>query len=165
MYGKEYFEGNLLEMLTIILQQVSLSFNCLSSSIDYCKKLQQYENNNNALNAEVVKLQQENDFLKEDKNISKQKDHKENTEIEVNNEITNVTDNIKDDANLQCKKCNKSFSRLQRLRQHESNCDGFDPKQCKICLKVFATRQGKYEHNKFVKCNPPSSQLTVSTPI
>ena len=78
MYGREYFEGNLLEMLTIILQQVSLSFNSLSSSIGYCKKLQHYENtyntlteelkteitNNKTLKIGVLKLQQENDLLR-----------------------------------------------------------------------------------------------------
>ena len=34
-------------------------------------------------------------------------------------------------------------------------CDGLDPKQCKICLKVFSSRYGKYQHTRYVKCSPP----------
>ena len=29
------------------------------------------------------------------------------------------------------------------------------PLQCPICLKVFASKQNKYEHKKYVKCTPP----------
>jgi hypothetical protein len=162
LYGREYFEGNLLEMLTIILQQVSLSFNCLSSSIGYCKKLQQYENINNALNIKVVKLQLENDLLKQDNNISRQKDHKENTDIDFNNEKTNITVD-KDDANLQCKKsnrfvcskCSKPLTSKRNLENHESKCDGLESRQCKICFKLFTTQQAKWKHNKNVNCSPP----------
>lgn len=68
--------------------------------------------------------------------------------------------NVMDNQNVNgkrfvCDKCNKCFSRNQRLKEHLKNCEGLDPKQCKICLKIFSTRQGKYEHLKYVKCNPP----------
>ena len=67
-----------------------------------------------------------------------------------------------------CNKCNKLFSRLQRLNQHKEKCVGLDPKQCRVCLKVFATRQGKYEHMKYVKCSPhvsPSSSSNTTNNI
>ena len=163
LYGKEYFEGNLLEMLTIILQQVSLYFNCLSTSIDYCKKLQQYENTNNtltedlkteitnneSLKIEVVKLQQENKLLKRDKIPLK-----EDTEIE-NSEF--VTSDIVS-SNHTCSKCFKTFSRKSIKLTHESKCDGLDTRQCKICLNFFATSQSKWNHNNHVKCSPPIQQ-------
>ena len=57
-------------------------------------------------------------------------------------------------------KCNKLFSRKDHLKVHEKKCDGLDKKQCKICLRMFATRQGKWKHTQFVKCSPPSSQTT-----
>ena len=60
-----------------------------------------------------------------------------------------------------CIKCNKSFVRRIDCKKHEENCDGLDKRQCKICLKVFATKQSKYEHIKYVKCNPPSTTQQV----
>jgi len=54
-----------------------------------------------------------------------------------------------------CLKCNKALSSKQQLGLHASKCNGLDPKQCPICLKVFASRYGKYEHKKYVKCKPP----------
>lgn len=62
---------------------------------------------------------------------------------------------------LQCSKCNKIFSRKQRLRDHETKCDGLDVKQCKICFKIFATTHGRYNHNKNVKCSPPPTPPLV----
>ena len=56
-----------------------------------------------------------------------------------------------------CKKCNKPFSSNQRLQGHIEKCDGLDPKQCRICLKVFTTFQGKHQHVKYVKCSSPLS--------
>ena len=69
----------------------------------------------------------------------------------------NVIQNV--DA-LSCSKCNKVFSRKDSLQRHESICDGYDRKQCKICLRMFATRRGKWYHTHHVKCSPPvSSEL------
>jgi hypothetical protein len=58
-------------------------------------------------------------------------------------------------ATLQCSKCNKCFTRKDHMKTHEKKCDGTDVRQCKVCLKIFATRQSKYEHIKYVKCNSP----------
>ena len=56
---------------------------------------------------------------------------------------------------FKCTKCNKSFDRRDNLKRHEIKCDGYDKKQCKICLRMFTTAQGKYQHMKYVKCSPP----------
>jgi len=58
---------------------------------------------------------------------------------------------------IQCSKCNKVFTRKDHMKVHEKKCDGYDKKQCKICLRMFVTRQGKHEHIKYVKCKPPAS--------
>ena len=55
----------------------------------------------------------------------------------------------------QCLKCMRCFSRNDNLKRHELICDGMNPLQCRICLKIFKTRQGKYQHMQYVKCNPP----------
>lgn len=58
---------------------------------------------------------------------------------------------------LQCGKCGNIFCRKDYLKIHEKKCDGYHKRQCKICLKVFTTAQGKYKHNKNVKCSPPTN--------
>lgn len=57
-------------------------------------------------------------------------------------------------AQLKCSKCSKVLSRKDKLKEHEARCDGFDKKQCNICLKVFSSTKGKYQHQKNVKCTP-----------
>lgn len=54
-----------------------------------------------------------------------------------------------------CSKCNKVLQSNQKLKLHESKCNGLNPLQCPICLKTFATRFGKANHKKYVKCSPP----------
>ena len=63
--------------------------------------------------------------------------------------------NVSKTSTFQCSKCKKTLSSKQRLQQHEASCDGLDPKQCRICLKVFSTYQGKHQHMKYVTCSPP----------
>ena len=71
----------------------------------------------------------------------------------------NVTDSPQNimDTPQPCVKCYKLFARIDSLKRHESKCDGLDKRQCKICLKLFSTRQSKSEHTKYVKCNPPQN--------
>jgi len=61
-----------------------------------------------------------------------------------------------------CVKCGKTLSTTYRLHAHVSRCDGLDKKQCKICLKLFATKQGKSQHIRYVKCNPPHHCTTIN---
>lgn len=56
----------------------------------------------------------------------------------------------------QCPKCSKVFSRKDSLKRHQAKCDGYEKNQCKICLKTFSTRRGKWYHVHHVKCSPPS---------
>ena len=65
--------------------------------------------------------------------------------------------------NLQCTKCNNVFCNKYKLKTHMDKCDGLDPKQCKICLKMFTTRQAKWNHTQYVKCTPPASSAGPST--
>ena len=57
-------------------------------------------------------------------------------------------------ATLKCSKCCKVLKSKKRLKEHEAKCNGFDKKQCNICLKVFSSTKGKYQHQKNVKCTP-----------
>jgi hypothetical protein len=65
-------------------------------------------------------------------------------------------------TNLKCLKCNKIFLSKKGLNNHTQNCDGLDPRQCRICLKIFSSRYGKYQHMKYVKCSAPISQHSSS---
>ena len=83
--------------------------------------------------------------------------------IHVSAEIVNATaENIHVTASnnkpFACLKCYKEFTRKYSLRLHEQKCDGpVDPKQCKTCLKVFTSVQGRSNHNRNVRCSPPTS--------
>lgn len=63
---------------------------------------------------------------------------------------------------IMCSKCNKVFTRKDHMKVHEKKCDGYDKRQCKICLRMFATPHGKWKHKMYVKCSPPSSILTTN---
>jgi hypothetical protein len=64
-------------------------------------------------------------------------------------------------APLKCSKCSKVLKSKKRLKEHEAKCDGFDKKQCNICLKVFSSREGKYQHQKNVQCTPPLGESPI----
>ena len=70
----------------------------------------------------------------------------------------NTKSNNRQNIEYRCKKCNKTFSRNQTLKEHQNKCTGLNPLQCPICLKTFATRFGKANHKKYVKCSPPQPQ-------
>ena len=54
-----------------------------------------------------------------------------------------------------CSNCKKVLTSKRNLINHINVCEGvLNPRQCKICLKVFSTQQGKWKHTKNVKCLP-----------
>ena len=73
----------------------------------------------------------------------------------------NIEDNNNQKQIFKCDKCSKVLSSKRRLTEHISKCSGLHPLQCAICLKMFASAQGKYEHKKYVKCNPTSIQINT----
>jgi uncharacterized C2H2 Zn-finger protein len=56
---------------------------------------------------------------------------------------------------FKCSKCDKVLSTKHSLLRHEKTCDGYNKRQCRICLKIFATAHGKWKHTQYVKCSPP----------
>lgn len=80
-----------------------------------------------------------------------------NGKIQKGQNIHVVGQNIH--APLKCSKCSKVLSRKDKLKEHEAQCDGFDKKQCNICLKVFSSTKGKYQHQKNVQCTPPLGDI------
>jgi len=67
-----------------------------------------------------------------------------------------------DKKKKQCCKCFKTFVRMIDCTTHEAKCDGTHKLQCKVCLKMFTTSQGKWKHIQYVKCNPPSTQQIIN---
>ena len=162
LYGKEYFKGNLLDMMKVILNNISLSFDCLSSNYHYCQKLQSSINANSELQCKIKDISStvdtlvlQNKKLMADNQLLQSGGGDEGNEggITANNHIAMDNDKI----DLKCSKCNNFFYRKDYLKKHEEKCDGLDSKQCKICLKFFTTQQGKWKHMKYVKCSPPPS--------
>ena len=129
-------------------------------------------NTNNLKAAENVTVAAEN-VTDTAENVTVAAENVTDTAENVTDTAENVTDtaeNVTDiekkisvgfDTKFKCNKCNKTFTRLYTKSQHVSKCDGIDKRQCQICLKVFATRQGKFEHIKYVKCIPLSQHNTT----
>ena len=86
-----------------------------------------------------------------------------NNPNQPNNNPCYPTVNIDNKAKFQCPKCSKILSSNQKLKSHEEKCDGLDPKQCRVCLKIFTTQQGKWKHTQYVKCNPPIEHNNLTT--
>ena len=84
----------------------------------------------------------------------------QNVVLDDQNVVLDDQNVVHEQTEYKCKKCNKTFSRKQRLLNHEAKCDGVTSLQCKICLKVFVTRQGKHKHIQYVKCQPPQQNIT-----
>jgi hypothetical protein len=61
-----------------------------------------------------------------------------------------------------CQQCNKAFSSKYNLQRHATTCKGVGAKQCPTCKKVFSSAQGKYQHIKNVKCQPPIASPTTN---
>ena len=76
----------------------------------------------------------------------------------------NANTHKKNKSKFQCVKCKQFFCRNDYLKKHFEKCDGSHPRQCRICLKVFTTNQGKFQHMKYVKCSPPPPPPTTSQP-
>ena len=215
-YGKEYFQGDLLQMLVIVCEEIGLSFHCTDSSQDYCRSLlkvkseaeraaalqekryKALEKENEGLNKLVTDLKRQNKALEKENEIERWKklvtdlkkqidelgnihDHEEHCKEDTNSDITRDEEYLTDEVHnqykhiksdcvppppppllekkhkFQCVKCNKVLASKRQLGYHQAKCNGLHPRQCPTCLKIFSTRQGKYEHIKFVKCNPPTS--------
>ena len=98
-------------------------------------------------------------FIRHTKTCKKRSENNTMDGANVNVDGANV--NV-DGANVNvcCYKCNKVFVRAIDCRKHEEKCDGSHALQCKFCLKMFTTRQGKNQHTKYVKCNPQSQAIS-----
>lgn len=173
-YGKEYFEGNMLDMMSIISKEVGLSYDNLSTSFDFCKKLQQMESKNEQLidkiNAEVNENEQlmkrikhemqKNEILQKElfDMTNEMKDYK-NTKQNLEDIITTKshTSNIKlnySQTIYECNMCKKILCDKRSYLYHINICKGVNSKTCHICLKEFSSLQGKHNHLKNVKCKP-----------
>ena len=82
----------------------------------------------------------------------------------IQQNVNPIPEKVNPDA-YACSKCNKTFSGKQRLSGHEIQCQGVNSLQCNICLKIFITRQGKWKHVQYVKCNPPQQVINNITNI
>ena len=83
----------------------------------------------------------------------------------INADVNKLNSNIntKDKSKFQCVQCKQFFCRNDYLKKHLEKCDCSHPKQCRICLKIFTTNQGKFQHMKYVRCSPPPTSKPSSS--
>jgi hypothetical protein len=72
------------------------------------------------------------------------------TEDPVN--VRGLCSNLTENVSYNCSKCKRTFTRKDNMKIHEKKCNGFHKKQCKNCLRMFATPQAKWNHVQYVKC-------------
>ena len=82
----------------------------------------------------------------------------------VNLEQCNITENLENEQEMTCVRCNKTLSSKQSLERHLKICQGVHSLQCPKCKKEFNSAQGKYKHLKHVKCVPinPHYSTTIN---
>ena len=184
IYGKEYFHGNMCDMIKDILHIIGLNFDSVHDHTKLCKMFKEKDDTIEALKRLSEDMQQQNDNLRQlcsnlqqrcntlqaDINRSKnlcnnEEDLQKSDDDEVKND-----DESSIDSKFQCTKCNKNFSSKQSLEKHMVNCNGLSKLQCEICHKLFASKYGKYRHKRYVLCFPPqidqsSSSTTTSNII
>ena len=154
-YGHEYFEGSCDDIKTTLLTHVFKFNECTENNDKYRKEIQKL---NNIINERNETIKQKDDWIQQQykriedlkQNINQLRDNNHDT-IEIDCSGTEHKNN-----EFKCSKCNKKFTRKDHMKIHEKKCEGLvDPKQCRICLKIFTSTSGKWKHTKNVKCKPP----------
>lgn len=116
--------------------------------------------------AENVKDDAENvkDVLDETVNVMASPVNVMASPVNVMADSVSTTDSESNTNNkIECSKCFRPFARKYNMKVHEKKCDGTHILQCKICLKLFSTRQSKWEHKLNVKCSPPAITNAITT--
>ena len=180
IYGKEYFHGNMCDMIKDILHIIGLNFDSVHDHTKLCKMFKEKDDTIEALKRLSEDMQQQNDNLRQlcsnlqqrcntlqaDINRSKnlcnnEEDLQKSDDDEVKNE-----DESSVNSKVQCKKCNKYFVALRNLKMHRDlYCKGIDVLQCEICCKRFESYNGKYKHKRNVLCFPPQADQSSSSTI
>ena len=159
LYGYEYFEGDLDTMINTICSLRNFTCNKDTSISKYYKEFSDLTHKYKKLEDDYFNVVEKNKQL-----LSKIDELKLELQEDVSDTIDNVTNEggekentfVVENKEFKCLKCNRILSSKQKLISHQEKCDGFlNKKQCQICLKLFATRQGKSQHMKNVNCSPP----------
>ena len=92
---------------------------------------------------------------------SKLKTHLERKKPCTSHNVRNSSHNVRNSShiipnNFKCNTCEKPFASKFSLERHKWNgCNGKnDPKQCKICMKIFSSSKTRWRHEQNVKCEP-----------
>lgn len=140
LYGKEYFSGNVTDMIKIILKNVSYSFDC-SSSHNYCKQITE-------LQSKIIKLESTISKLLVHQNKDKKK-HK--TQEKSNNQVINhtmVTEDstiaIENDEDVNEETINNDNNTTETNEEETMNNDS---------NRTETNEQEQQEHKMLFKCN------------
>lgn len=159
LYGNEYFEGDLDTMIDTICSLRNFTCNKETSISKYYNEFSDLSHKYKRLEDDYSNVVEQNKQL-----LSRINELK----MELKEDVSGKSDNGANDSGekintfvvlnreFECLKCNRILSSRHNLQRHEEKCDGFlDKKQCKICLRIFSTQQGKWKHSQYVKCSPP----------
>ena len=177
LYGKEYFRGDVFEMIELISNTIH------NMSIIENSKDEPAGEKHEVAKCEVAKCEpmvETDEHTSNNRKMAKPVQYKCERCPYTTNRKSNLDNHLKrknpcyvvcqyvappppvetNRHKFQCSKCDKILSSKLNLKNHEKTCDGLHPLQCKICLKMFASKQSKYWHTKNVKCTPANETAT-----
>lgn len=158
LYGNEYFEGDLDTMIDTICSLRNFTCNKETSISKYYNEFSDLSHKYKRLEDDYSNVVEQNKQL-----LSRINELK----MELKEDVSGKSDNGANDSGekintfvvlnreFECLKCKKIFKSKKGFKGHQKICDGYQKKQCKVCLRTFTTQQGKWQHSSNVNCSPP----------
>ena len=163
-FGREYFIGDVHDMMEVILQYVGHTCNLSSMVEEHSKQIELFQIK---LNNQTVKF--ENEKLLLQKELARAMSQIEEYMIKLrslpNTEHCSMDIDSKENRSY-CKECKLSFANRDSYLRHKKNsCRGVEKTVCSICFKRFNSSHGRAKHIRKVQCVPPLSESGAPTSV
>ena len=177
-FGREYFIGDVHDMMEVILQYVGHTCNLSALVDEHSKQFESLQQKLDDQTACAIRLTKEKLLLqKELERVTNQIEDdmiklwpppaSVNSSINctMNNEIDQENSSSNDEGTLRniCERCNKKLCNTQSYNYHIQICNGHDSRTCPTCLRKFASHRGRWKHMRTVKCTPPPPPPSTSS--
>lgn len=173
IYGKEYFYGNMCDMMKDILNIIGLNFDSVHNHMKLCKMFKEKDDTIEVLKRSLEDMHQQNDNLRQlcnnlqqkcntlqadihaSKSLSNQHERLHDNDYECSEIPLNVSNNYTylENLKVQCNLCTKMMNKCH-IFKHKLVCKKVPPNTCMYCKRVFNKRQAKSQHQKICKWNP-----------
>jgi hypothetical protein len=173
-FGREYFIGDVHDMMQVILQEVGHTCNLSALVDEHSKQFESLQQKLEDQTACAIRLTKEKLLLqKELERVTNQIEDdmiklwpppasvNSSLNCTMNNEIDQENSSSNDEGTLRnraskpiCNACTKEFASKWSLERHKNYCKKVKSNVCPICHKAFSSRDVRNKHLKNVKCTP-----------